>query len=189
MGSIIKQAAVVAIILTGAIWYAAVDARPAAEPSSEGAKVLTGPELVKMLEGLGYEPKELKDDKNAVTGGQFKFEGKSYTYAPSFILSPNGDWIWLSVWLKALPDPKVPGDKCKQLLKINDEWGPGYFAYNEANNMFRFKLPIYNRGIKPALLKGMLSLMDSTLSYEDAAKAWDPDKWSEKPKKEDGKGK
>ena len=159
----------------------------AKEKESGGA--LTATELNTLLENMGYEVKEAKNDKKEVIGGSIKYEGKGYTYTVSLMLSPNQSWVWITIWLAQPPNPKIPADKLKLLMSINDEIGPCCFTYNPSNNYFRLKTPIYNRGIKAPIIRAMLKQMDDTMANPKYAAAWNPAKWEDEKPKEKPKAK
>jgi hypothetical protein len=174
MLSYAKWGAVVALALALGASGARADQPTAAGVPAESS-ALTAQGLKKMMQDMGYVTKDFKNIKGEMIGVSFKVLSHPCDYYVSATLSGDHQWVYLGVWLKPLPTPKVPADKLKKLLSLNEIIGPAYFSYSERNNEFRLTLPIYNQGIKPAVMRAVLGYLDTDINQYGTT--WDPEKW------------
>jgi hypothetical protein len=142
-------------------------------PASTGA--LTLESLGTLLDNMGLEPRQVKNKAGKLVGHSVRMSNPSYNFSVGFDISPNTDWMYLTIWLKVLPDPKVPVNKLAGLLGANQAIEPAFFGLDARDNQFYLRTAVYNRGIKAALIKRMLSNMERAML--DYGKYWDPKKW------------
>jgi hypothetical protein len=166
---------VVMTLWLGTSWAFADQPQPPAAATTSECTALTGEAVMILLEGMGYEPKDIKDELGQLVGASIRVEGSLYSYTVDLSLSGNKQWLWMTIGLKNLPDPKVPAEVLSKLLGANSVIGPNFFAYHEKDNVFELKRPILNRGIKAADIRQALTRLDQDM--KTYAEAWDPDKW------------
>ena len=167
----------IAMTTLTAVLFAA-SAALAQKPDEPKSTALTIQDLKTMIVNMGHEPKEYKNDKGEVYSLGLRIES-TYNYTVFFEFSGNKQWLWATVWLKQLPDPKVPAEVLKKLLAANNN-GPAHFTYFEKDNMFKVSMVMSNNGIKPAELNRALKMIETAIIQN--ATAWDPEKWEAKPK-------
>jgi hypothetical protein len=172
---VVAPLAVFAVIFEGGMSFGQA---PATGP--EGTALT--PEAIKtIISNMGYEPKELKTNDGQVYGYTFPYKGKEYNYSINVEISPSKKFVWASVWLKQLPDPKLPADRAAKALQISDFYGVAFLTHNEKNNYFRAKVYLLNSGIKPADMRLAIEDLDGLITA--SADVWDPEKWpGAKPK-------
>jgi hypothetical protein len=173
------------VLVLGATWSLAdKDKPPAPTEGKHQCPALTGQDIKTMLENLGYEAADIKDKEGNLIGGSVKQDNGTYSYTVSVAHSVNKEWVWVSIGLGPLPDPKIPADIGTKLLQANASMGVARFAHYTQGNSLSLATPMLNKGIKPAdLSKVMRDLDGNMLRHREV---WDSRLWpgAKKPDKD-----
>lgn len=147
----------------------------AQETSSEPGQQ-TMQSLKAMIENLGYQPKELKNDKGVVTrylltvasgGGQWKVIAE---------ISPNQENLWIYANLAQVTDiNQAPREVLADMLKANEKLGPSFFAFSEKAQNFVLFQALTNRGITPKLLRERIEMVARQVDGNE--RLWNPKQW------------
>jgi hypothetical protein len=158
---------------------------PAGEPKTEPAP-LTLEALKNMLDQMGYEYEEGKDDKGQVRNYTVTIARDSWTFVITLSVSGNQELVWLFAPLKKLNDTEqVPSSILLKMLSVNGDQGPPMFEFNERTNRFALSMPLLNRGVTPAILRKSLDRL--TTQIRGTESLWNADKWpaSTRPPRKD----
>jgi hypothetical protein len=117
----------------------------------QGSDQITRAQLRTMLVQLGYEVKDLEKEP-----GKEKYEIKlvtaGYNVPMGVEISPSGNYIWLTVFLKG----ETPsGEKAVKLLRRNAEIQPSFFYVTKSDRIM-LALPVENRNVSNPVLKSRL---------------------------------
>jgi hypothetical protein len=107
-------------------------------------------QLKDMLTQLGYDVKDLDS-----TAGKEKYsttiEREGLNIPVAFEISPNGNYIWMTIFCKQLPEgDAMPNGKA--LLKANADLQPSQFYVTKSNKLM-MALCLENHGVTNALLR------------------------------------
>ena len=100
----------------------------------------------------------------------------------SVVISQDAGTIWVMAWLEEMPKQaaKVPAAALLRMLAENDRLGNGkFFAYDRQNRRFLMQRVIPNRGITPALLRGVFQ--DMAKGVMGSHSTWSVARWAEPP--------
>lgn len=166
----------VTVLVIAAFWFASgtVPAR-AQPPSTEGQ--LTMSSLKMMIENLGYEFKEFKNDKGVVNEYLLTVPRGGANWKIFVTISPNQENVWVFADLAPIADlNNVPRDILVDMLKANETMGPTYFAYNEKIKLFVLYHVVTNRGVTAKLLRERVESVANQVDVKE--KLWNPKLWS-----------
>lgn len=136
--------------------------------------------LKPMIENLGYQPKEFKNDKGEITRYLIAAVSGGRNWNISLEISPNQQNLWIYADLAPIADTnQVPREVLFDMLKANEKMGPSHFAFNEKIKMFVLYHPVSNRGITPKLVRERIELV--ARQVEDHERLWNPKLWSVAP--------
>lgn len=138
---------------------------PVALPSAALAAPLTYPQLVAMLRGMGYEPKELSTDP-AKPKSEVQTKTAKFNVPIAFEISPSGRFIWLTI---KLGDSGVSGDTAIRILQRGASIQPTQF-YLTSKNELMIAMPIDNRDVTPAYLRFVIEKLDADV--DSTADLW-----------------
>src|SRR5262245_6648826 len=117
-------------------------------PKAAGDR-LTTESLKAILEGLGYEEvRELKDKDGKVLGYEVKRLVDTWVYYGTFSLSPDQSQLWITLNGPKIDPAAAPAKVLLEMLAVNDNLWPSYFAYSEKSERFTLYLPTPNTGLK-----------------------------------------
>ena len=126
-------------------------AAPAQEKVAENR--LTYPDLMKMVENMGYETKDIGNNNFEI---RFESDGKTNFVALS--LSPDRSMVWLADYLIDVKEAEnTSGKAWFDLVTENNKIGPSHFAYDKTLGRLYLHRPIINRDATPARLRENLS--------------------------------
>ena len=122
----------------------------AAVTAPQSSTALDPAGLKKLIEGLGYEVKDLNTDPGKE---KFEFQTKTanFNVPVAAELSPSKNYVWLTINLGT----NSPTKKHEQLLKENANIQPSFFYITSKNNLM-LAAPMDNREISAAILKRCL---------------------------------
>lgn len=149
----------------------AVHAQQQPEPGQQNMS-----SLKTMIENLGYDYKEFKNDKGELSYYLLTVRSGSGTWKIVTEISPNQENLWIYAELAAISDiNQVPRDILVNMLKFNDI-GPVFFAYNEKAKSFFLYHAMTNRGVTPKLLRERIGEVARHVEVQE--KLWNPKMWT-----------
>jgi hypothetical protein len=129
------------------------------------SQVLSDSGLSRMLTGMGYEPKKLKQ------GCLVSIKQGEWTYNIQFVISPSREKIGLNANVGAIEDPStVTANQWMDILVANADTAPSFFYYNKNTHILYLHRVIDNRSLTPAILSRQIDAF--TNNIKNTAEVW-----------------
>ncbi len=128
------------------------------------SKPLDSPALKAMVDGLGYETKNIGSEVGKEKY-EFKVKTEGFDVPMAAEISPSKNYIWLTANLGATSEKT----KYEAILRANGAVQPTQFYVN-SKGLLMVAIPIENHGVTPAWMKKCIDKLGNDLT--DQAEAW-----------------
>ncbi len=148
--------------------------------ADDNTSVLDDASLKLMLENMGLEiGKEFKTDAGVPIYEIVETNEKG-TWTVMLSLTGDKSYLFVSMYLSKVPeDREIPHEIALRMLEANDNWNHPRIVFRKWDRTLRLIESLYNRDIKPILLrKVMVQMIDMASQTWDL---WDLTRWPVKP--------
>ena len=145
---------------------------PSAEPS-EPALLPGGADVKRLksiLEGMGYDVKESKNNKGA-TFLHFTLPAAGFDFHPSLVLSPNRGLVWINVPIRIPKD--IPNEVLVKMLEANGAMSP--YLFKKSGEFWYLSGGQLNKDTTPKALREFIENAAWYLKHHEGL--WNDKKW------------